>query len=86
MEHFEIKPQGVCAKAIHFDIEDGKIHHLNFIGGCPGNAIGLARLIEGKAAAEVSECLIGTTCGRKATSCPDQLALALKEVLGHGGN
>jgi uncharacterized protein (TIGR03905 family) len=77
---FTYTPQGVCAKAIDYTItEDNKLINVSFTGGCPGNAIGLSRLLEGMDVKEASKLLEGTTCGKKATSCPDQLAKALKE-------
>ena len=67
---------------IHFDIVDGKIRNLVFDGGCPGNTTGLSRLLEGADAEETAEKLLGTPCGMRGTSCPDQLARALRKALG----
>ena len=66
---------------IHFEIEDGKVKNVQFYGGCNGNLKGISSLVEGMEATEVIARLEGTTCGMKATSCPDQLARALKEAL-----
>jgi len=74
-------PRGVCAKKVHFELEDGLIRRLRFQGGCPGNLMGLARLAEGRPAGELIGLLAGLTCGDKATSCPDQLARALERTL-----
>ena len=72
-------PSGVCAKEIHFELdENGKIHDACFIGGCNGNLKGICSLIEGMDAKEVISRLEGIRCGVKPTSCPDQLARALK--------
>lgn len=73
--------KGVCSKAIEFDIEDGIVHNVKFIGGCAGNTAGVAKLVEGMKAEEVIERLSGTRCGFKNTSCPDQLSIALSQGL-----
>ena len=73
----KFKPSGVCAKEMSFDIIDNKIKNLNFVNGCPGNLIGLSKLIDGMDIDEVIEKLRGVDCRGKGTSCPDQLALAL---------
>lgn len=70
--------QGTCARKISFEIEDGKIHNVDFLGGCNGNLKGIAALVEGKPVEEVIQTLKGITCGPKPTSCPDQLATALQ--------
>ena len=64
----------------HRDIEDGKVKNVQYIGGCNGNLKGIGALVEGMDIDEVIARLEGTTCGMKNTSCPDQLAQALKEV------
>ena len=74
------KPKGVCSRRIDFDLEDGVVRDIRFEGGCHGNLQGLARLAEGREAAEVIRLLNGIRCGDKKTSCPDQLAKALKSV------
>ncbi len=75
------QPKGVCSQAITFDIKDGKLHHLQFIGGCNGNTQGIARLVEGMDVQEVISRLDGIDCGGRGTSCPDQLAKALKAAI-----
>ncbi len=77
MKHVTFSPKGVCAIQIDFDIEDGKLHNVQFIGGCNGNLKAIGRLVEGKDAKEVAEILRGNTCGMKGTSCADQLARAI---------
>lgn len=76
------KPQGVCSQAISFDITDNKVHDVCFTGGCAGNTQGVARLIEGMTVDEAIARMEGIQCGYKGTSCPDQLAKALKEATG----
>jgi len=73
---------GTCSREIHFDIEDGIIHNVSFVGGCNGNLQGIGKLVEGMPASEVEERLAGVNCNGKGTSCPDQLAKAIKEALG----
>ena len=75
------KTKGVCSQAIEFEITDGKVHDIPFVGGCDGNTKGLAKLAEGMEVQEVIKRLEGIRCGFKPTSCPDQLAHALKEVV-----
>jgi uncharacterized protein (TIGR03905 family) len=63
------------------DLEDGIVRNIRFTGGCPGNTVGLARMLEGMEAEEVVRRLKGVRCGFKSTSCPDQLACGLEAVL-----
>ena len=78
--HYEHTNKGTCSRSILFDIEDGKVKNVQYIGGCNGNLKGIGSLVEGMDIDEVIARLEGTTCGMKNTSCPDQLAQALKEV------
>lgn len=78
---FEFKPQGVCARNLKFDIEDGIVKNVKFTGGCNGNLQGIAALCEGKPVDEIINAVQGIRCGFKSTSCPDQLAKALKNAL-----
>ena len=78
--HYEHTNKGTCSRSILFDIEDGKVKNVQYIGGCNGNLKGIGALVEGMDIDEVIARLEGTTCGMKSTSCPDQLAQALKEV------
>lgn len=73
------KTSGVCSSAIDFDVEDGRVKNVRFTGGCNGNTQGVSRLVEGMLVEEVISRLEGIRCGFRATSCPDQLAKALKE-------
>ncbi|WP_028855595.1 TIGR03905 family TSCPD domain-containing protein [Psychrilyobacter atlanticus] len=72
---------GVCAKTIDFKIEEGIVKSVKFNGGCAGNAIGLSALVEGMKVEDVVTRLQGTECGKRPTSCPDQLSKALKEFI-----
>ena len=74
---YEYKTKGTCSQRILFDVVDGKVKNVQFIGGCNGNLKGIAALVEGMDAAAVLERLQVSTCGTKMTSCPDQLANAL---------
>ena len=77
----EFIPEGTCAKKITFNIENGKIYNLNFVGGCPGNLGAIVKLLEGADARETALKLRGNQCGRRGTSCADQLALAIEEAM-----
>ena len=75
---YQYNTRGVCSKSIYFDVEDGKVKNVTYLGGCNGNLKGIGSLVEGMDIDEVISRLEGTTCGSKKTSCPDQLAQALK--------
>ena len=75
---FQYKTKGTCAQMIVFDVEDNKLKNVKFMGGCNGNLKGIGALVEGMDIDEVISRIEGTTCGMKSTSCPDQLAQALK--------
>ena len=75
------KTHGTCSQQISFDLEDGRIHNVQFVGGCNGNLKGICALVEGMDAKEAISKLEGIRCGFKPTSCPDQLAQALKPAL-----
>ncbi len=70
-------PSGVCSRQITFDIIDGKLHNVRFLGGCPGNLLAIGKLVEGKDAREIAELLAENDCGNKGTSCADQLSKAI---------
>ena len=78
----EYKTKGVCSQKIHFEIEDEKVKSVSVLGGCNGNTQGISRLVEGMDVHDAISRLEGITCGYKPTSCPDQLAKALKEAIG----
>ena len=77
---FEYKTKGVCSRKINFSVEDGKVCKVAFDGGCNGNGKGVAALVEGMDVAEAIRRMEGIKCGMKNTSCPDQLAQALKQT------
>lgn len=74
-------PQGVCARKIQVEIENGIIKGASFTGGCNGNTQGICKLVIGMSAEDAIEKLEGIDCRGRGTSCPDQLANALKEAL-----
>ena len=78
----DYRAKGVCSRVIHIEVEDGIVREVVFEGGCPGNAQGVSRLVQGRPVAEVIDLLQGIRCGFKSTSCPDQLARALAENAG----
>lgn len=73
--------KGVCSRQISFEVTDGKVHNVRYVGGCNGNTQGVAALVEGMAVEEAIRRLKGIRCGNKPTSCPDQLATALENYL-----
>lgn len=77
---YEYKTKGTCSQRILFEIQDGKVYNVQFIGGCSGNLQGIGKLVEGMEVDEVIKRIAGIHCGFKPTSCPDQLAKALSEV------
>ena len=80
----EYTTKGTCSRKILFEVEDGKVHNVQFVGGCNGNTQGVAHLAEGMDANEVISRLEGIRCGFKPTSCPDQLAKAIRQALNEG--
>ena len=81
MEKITYIPRGVCSRKIDIEIEDGIIISAKYTGGCAGNTQGVAALIAGMSVEEAIKRLSGIRCGFKPTSCPDQLATALKEYI-----
>ncbi|MGN0374045.1 MAG: TIGR03905 family TSCPD domain-containing protein [Butyrivibrio sp.] len=73
--------KGTCSREIRFEIEGDTIKHVEFVGGCSGNTQGVARLVEGMKVEDAISKIEGIKCGPKSTSCPDQLAWALKGYL-----
>lgn len=82
MEKNSYTPKGVCSRQFNFEIEDGIIQSFEAIGGCNGNLKGIGCLLKGRSVDEVIDTLTGVTCGNKPTSCPDQIACALKAYRG----
>ncbi len=81
MDQFTYTTKGVCSRAIDIAIENGIIIEVKYNGGCSGNTQGVAALVKGMTVEEAISRLSGIRCGFKSTSCPDQLALALREYL-----
>ena len=77
----EYTPKGVCSRKIEIDIENGIINKVRFVGGCNGNTQGISKLVEGMKTEDVISRLEGVNCNGRGTSCPDQLAKALKEAI-----
>jgi len=77
---FSYKTNGVCSRTIHIKVEDGIVKDVRFDGGCNGNTKGISSLVAGMPVDEVIKRLEGIKCGFKSTSCPDQLAQALKTL------
>lgn len=78
----EYKTSGVCSQMIKVDVEDNIIKNVEFVGGCAGNTKGVASLVKGMDVDEAISRMEGITCGNKPTSCPDQLARALRQATG----
>lgn len=74
------RPQGVCSRLFTIQVEDDIIQSVEIVGGCDGNLKGIASLLRGMPVAEAIERMRGICCGRKATSCPDQIARALMTI------
>ena len=79
-EHISYTTSGTCARRIEIDVEDGIVKNVEYIGGCSGNTQGVAALVRGMTVEEAIARLEGIRCGFKSTSCPDQLAKALKKL------
>ena len=84
MEKIVYTPSGVCSRQMVLEVEDNKIMSVKIVGGCAGNTQGVSRLLIGMSVDDAIERLDGIRCGFKATSCPDQLAKALKEYKENG--
>ena len=78
---YTYKTKGVCASRVSFDLEDGIVSNVEFVGGCNGNLRAISKLTEGMEAVRICELLSGNPCGFKKTSCADQLATAIKLAL-----
>ena len=80
MEHI-YRTKGTCSREISFELDGDKVRNVHFVGGCDGNLKGIAKLLPGMKAEDAIARMEGTTCGRKPTSCPDQIAKNLKKAL-----
>lgn len=76
------RTKGVCSQAIQLEVEDDVVKSVEFIGGCSGNTQGVARLVEGMKVEDAIARIEGIKCGPRSSSCPDQLAKALREATG----
>ncbi|MBQ8399231.1 MAG: TIGR03905 family TSCPD domain-containing protein [Clostridia bacterium] len=77
---YEYKTKDTCAQVISFDIEGNIVKNIEFYGGCNGNLKAISKLLDGATVEEIEEKLLGNTCGRRPTSCADQLAKAVREA------
>lgn len=80
METIKYDPRGVCSRKMEIDVEDGVIQAVRVMGGCNGNLQGIASLLKGMTVEDAIARMEGIRCGMKPTSCPDQLAQALKSA------
>ena len=81
METIQYTPKGVCSQKMEIDVEEGMIQAVRVLGGCNGNLKGICSLLKGMTVEEAISRMDGIHCGMKPTSCPDQLAQALKKAL-----
>lgn len=79
MNTFTYKTKGTCSRVMNFEIENNTIKGVEILGGCEGNLKGISNIIKNKTISEVIEAFDGVTCGNRGTSCPDQIATALKQ-------
>ncbi|MBQ8163740.1 MAG: TIGR03905 family TSCPD domain-containing protein [Clostridia bacterium] len=82
---YSFKTKGICASLIKFDITDGKLYNVEFVGGCNGNLKAISKLVNGMECDKVISLLKGNTCGWKSTSCADQLTKAIELALNEQG-
>lgn len=77
---YTYQTKGTCSRSISFDFDGNTVKNVKFVGGCNGNLQGVAKLVEGLTADEIEQKLSGINCNGKGTSCPDQLAKAVREA------
>ena len=77
---YDYIPRGVCSRQISVELDGDTVKNVSFVGGCDGNLKGISKLVRGKKEDDVVRLLEGNTCGRRPTSCPDQLTRALREA------
>ena len=80
MQHYTYSTKGTCSVQIDFDIEEGLLHNVKFVGGCNGNLKAIGKLVEGHPATEIADILRGNQCGMRGTSCADQFAKAIDSI------
>ena len=78
--HYDYQTENVCSQIISFDINDNVVTNINFMGGCNGNLKAIAKLVDGWTVEKIEEYLLGNICGRRPTSCADQLAIAVRKA------
>lgn len=83
---YEYKTKGTCSSRITFDIKGNVVKNVKFTGGCNGNLKGIASIVDGMTVEDIEKKLSGITCGFKSTSCPDQLAKAVREAYSQANN
>lgn len=81
MKTYTVNTNGICAMQISFSLDNGNIHNIKFLGGCPGNTSALSKVLEGTSAQRVVDLLKGNDCDGKGTSCADQLACGVEKAL-----
>ena len=77
---FTYHPQNVCPMEIHFKLDGDTVHDIHFVGGCNGNLKAISKLVDGWTVVKIESYLKGNTCGRRSTSCADQLAIAVRKA------
>ena len=80
MKHYDYMTQNTCSQVISLDLDGDVVHNVKFFGGCDGNLKAIPILVEGMTVEEVERKLTGVQCGRRGTSCSDQLARAVREA------
>ncbi|MBO4366109.1 MAG: TIGR03905 family TSCPD domain-containing protein [Clostridia bacterium] len=80
MKHCTYKTEMVCSQIIEFDLEDNVVSNIRFLGGCNGNLKAISKLVDGWTVEKIESYLRGNTCGRRPTSCADQLAIAVRKA------
>lgn len=85
MTHYDYKTKGTCSQVISLDLDGNIVRNVRFLGGCNGNLQGIGKLVEGMTVDEIEEKLKGICCGARSTSCPDQLAKAVREAYASAG-
>ncbi len=78
--HHDYKTEMVCSQMISFDLEGDKVKNISFLGGCNGNLKAISKLVDGWTVDKIEEYLLGNTCGRRPTSCADQLAKGVRQA------
>ena len=80
MTHYDMPTQMVCSRQISFDLDGDTVHNISFMGGCNGNLKAISKLVDGWTVDKIESYLLGNTCGRRPTSCADQLAKAVRKA------